>query len=238
MYTNYVYNDYIIGGFRAFPEPVAKELRKALWYTNYDLKPKDAVKFYKKALEVAEQIGMDPFSDEILGIKIQLASLMEKIERYPQAIQVLEIVKRDCLLWVDELGSKPGNEAKRTRVLAKTVAISVKLGDLYSNKYVMEKESAEEQLIWAVETALKEQRRRQVEGVKPEEGDWISPEEIGGSMEGLSHEIMTVFMLTLEALAHHYEEKNQHYLAAPLFLQAINLSPPSSCHTAILSKCQ
>lgn len=38
------------------------------------------------------------------------------------------------------------------------------------------------------------------------------------------------------ALGNHYEEKNQHYLAAPLFLQAVNLSPPTSCHTAVLSR--
>lgn len=38
------------------------------------------------------------------------------------------------------------------------------------------------------------------------------------------------------ALGHNYEERNQHYLAAPLFLQAIALSPTSSCHTAVLSE--
>ena len=41
--------------------------------------------------------------------------------------------------------------------------------------------------------------------------------------------------LTCVALAHHYEEKGQHYLAAPLFLQALTMSAPSSCHTAVLS---
>jgi hypothetical protein len=146
---------------------------------------------------------------------------MEKIQQYTKAIDVLEIVKRDCLKWVEELGGQPGNEGKRTRVLGKTVGISVKLGELYANEYVSEKEVAEERLVWAVEMVLKEQQRREIEGVKPGEGDWLSPEEIGGS---------------LEALGHHYEEKNQHYLAAPLFLQAITLSPPSSCHTAVLSK--
>ena len=84
----------------------------------------------------------------------------------------------------------------------------------------MNKEAAEEKLVWAVTTVLKEQRRREVEGVKPGEGEWLSPEEIGGS---------------LEALGHHYEEKNQHYLATPLFLQAVALSPPNSCHSAVLS---
>jgi tetratricopeptide (TPR) repeat protein len=178
------------------------------------------VKYYKEALRVADEIGMDPFSDEIIGVKIQLAALMEKVQQFRRAIDILEIVKRDNLRWVEELGSKPGNEGKRTRVLGRTVGISVKLGELYANQYVDEKEAAEERLVWAVETVLKEQKRRQEEGVKPEEGEWMDPEQIGG---------------TLEALGHMYEEKNQHYLAAPLFLQALTLSPPTSCHTAVLS---
>ena len=221
VYSNYIYNSYIIGAFHKFPEPVAKQLRKALYYTNISLDPRLAVKYYKEALRVAEEIGMDPFSDEILGVKIQLAALMEKIQQYQKSIDVLEIVRRDCLRWIDELGNKPGNEGKRTRVLGKTVGISVKLGELYVNEYIMDKEAAEEKLVWAVTTVLKEQQRREVEGVKPDEGEWLSPEQIGGS---------------LEALAHHYEEKNQHFLAAPLFLQAIALSLPTSCHTAVLSE--
>ncbi|RFU32325.1 hypothetical protein B7463_g4026, partial [Scytalidium lignicola] len=219
VYTNYIYHNYIIGAFHKYPEPVAKQLRKALYYTNINLEPKEAVKYYKAALRVADEVGMDPFSDEILGVKIQLASLMEKIQQYQKAIDVLEIVKNDCQKWIDALGGKPGNEGKRTRVLGKMVGISVKLGELYANEYVTQNALAEERLVWAVETVLKEQQRRQTEGVKPGEGDWLSPEEIGGS---------------LEALGHHYEAKNQHYLASPLFLQALSLSPPSSCHTVIL----
>jgi hypothetical protein len=221
MYSNYLYYTYFIGAFHKFPEPVAKELRKALYYTNQALDAKLAVKYYREALRVADEIGMDPFSDEIIGVKIQLAALMEKIQQYQRAIDVLEIVKRDNLKWVEELGGKPGNEGKRTRVLGKTVQISVKLGELYSNQYVDEKEAAEERLVWAVETSLKELARREKEGVKPEEGDWLDAEQLGGSFE---------------ALGHHYEEKNLHYLAAPLFLQALTLSPPTSCHTAVLSK--
>lgn len=184
LYANIIYKDYIIGAFHKFPEPVAKLLRKALYYTNISLEPQNAVKYYKEALRVADEMGMDPFSDEILGVKIQLAALMEKIQQYQKAIDVLEIVKRDCLKWIEELGNRPGNEAKRTRILGKTVAISVKLGELYSNQYMDDKTAAEERLIWAVETVLREQQRREKEGVKPEEGDWISPEEHGGTLEG------------------------------------------------------
>ena len=126
---------------------------------------------------------MDPFSDEILGIKIQLASFMEKIQQYPKAIDVLEIVRGDCLRWVEQLGGKEGNEGKRTRVMGKIVGISVKLGELYANDFVADRDLAEERLVWAVETVLKEQKRRDEEGVKEGEGNWMSNEEIGGALE-------------------------------------------------------
>lgn len=185
MYANYFYNSYIIGAFHNFPEPVAKELRKALYFTNQDLKPHQAIKFYKKTLRVAEDVGMDPFSDEILGVKFQLAAFMEKIQKYHKAIQVLEIVRDDCLQWIEEFGDKPENAGKRTRVLGKTIGISVKLGELYSGEYVKEPELAEDKLVWAVEATLKELQRRQKEGVKPEEGEWLNAEQIGGSFEGM-----------------------------------------------------
>ncbi|KZF18942.1 hypothetical protein L228DRAFT_251470 [Xylona heveae TC161] len=218
-YSNYIYKTYIIGAFHNFPEPVAQKLRKAIYYTNISLSPRDAVKYYRQALATADELGMDPFSDEILGVKIQLAALFEKIEHYRKAIDVLEIVRRDCLRWIDELGGKDGNEGKRTRVLGKTVGINVKLGELYSNEHVRDREAAEERLTWAVETVLREKSRRVAEGVKPGEGDWMTDEEIGGA---------------LETLGHYYEERNDHYLAAPLFLHALTLIPASNCHTVVL----
>lgn len=74
--------------------------------------------------------------------------------------------------------------AKRTRVMGKSVGISVKLGELYACDYVLEGDAAGKHLIWAVETVLKELQRRQVEGLKEGEGDWMSPEQIGGALEG------------------------------------------------------
>lgn len=181
--TGYVYNTYSIAPFINFPEPVAVKLRRALFYTNLDLQPNQAIKYYRQALEVAEQLGMDPFSDEILGVKFQLAYLMEKIKQYQLAIDVLEIIRADCLKWIEQKGSKAENRAQRTRILSKTVSTSVKLGDLYS--ILHEHEAAESRLVWAVETVLKEQWRREIEGVKDEdEGPWMSPEEHGGALEG------------------------------------------------------
>lgn len=138
--------------------------------------------------------------------------------------------------------------AKRTRILGKSVGISVKLGELYSDEHVLQGDSAGERLVWAVETVLKELQRRQVEGVREGEGDWMTPEQIGGALEGTlypyyegvlgstRHLVQAAAKYIGTALGNHYESKSQHYLAAPLFLQAISLSPPNSCHTAVLSK--
>ncbi|RKF71112.1 TPR repeat-containing protein P27G11.02 [Golovinomyces cichoracearum] len=205
LWTNKYYSDYIIGAFHTFPEPVAKQLRKAIFYTNVDLKPSLALKYYKEAVRIGEELGMDRFSDEMMGIKVQIALLFEKCEKYSKAIEVLEAVRSDNLKWLEVVGFREGWEARRNKVLRKTVQISVKLGDLYSNIHVLEQGLAEERLTWAVEETLREQQRRLKEGIKED-----------------------------EALAHMHEEKNRHYLSAPLFLQALNLSPPKSCHTVVL----
>lgn len=219
LWTNKYYSDYIIGAFHTFPEPVAKQLRKALFYTNVDFKPGMAMKYYKEAIRIAEELGVDRFSDEMMGIKVQIAILLEKCEKYDKAIEVLEAIRTDNLKWLEVVGFRNGWEARRNKVLQKTVQISVKLGDLYSNNYVLEQELAEERLTWAVEQTLKELQRREREGVKEDEGPWFDDDQIGTQFE---------------TLAHLHEEKDRHYLSAPLFLQALNLSPPGSCHTAIL----
>ncbi|KAK6864975.1 hypothetical protein PG995_001503 [Apiospora arundinis] len=254
VYVIYTYFSYFQSEqFTRFPPAIAKSLRRALYYSNYAPDPKLALKYYKIALEQCEQHAMDPFSDEVLGLKIQLAAWLEKIGSFQNSTEVLEALLRDCRRWVDKMEEavkngqvdKFGNMigvplpvkaptdagapdadtppenlwGKRTRVLGKCVGISVKLGELYADEHVLKGEQAGERLVWAVETVLKELQRRQAQGVHEGEGEWMSPEQIGGA---------------LEALANHYESKSQHYLAAPLYLQALTLSPPKSCHTAVL----
>ncbi|KAH8193519.1 hypothetical protein TruAng_012316 [Truncatella angustata] len=254
VYVIYTYYNYFQSEqFTKFPPDVAKSMRRALYYSNYSPDPKLALKYYKLALEQCEQNGIDPFTDGVLGIKIQLAAWLEKIGSYKNSTDVLEALLRDCKKWVEKMEEsdrqgligKDGNLVgapvqaakkdtnsdspeeevqenlwgKRTRVLGKSVGISVKLGELYADEHVLQSDTAGERLVWAVETVLKELQRRQVHGVKEGEGDWMTPEQIGGA---------------LEALAHHYESKDKHYLAAPLFLQALTMSPPKSCHTAVL----
>ncbi|TDZ58539.1 hypothetical protein CTRI78_v005275 [Colletotrichum trifolii] len=251
IYIVKLYFDYFQARqFTKYPAPIAKSLRRALYYTNISPDPNLARKYYKQALEQCNELQLDPFSDDVLGIRIQTAAWLEKIANYQGAITVLESVLRDCRTWVDwmeksiadgtlDKSGKPpatpkvvsedqrptlaenGEEEapenlwhKRTRLLAKAVGTSTKLGALYSDNHVMEPENAQERLTWAVETALSESRRRHKEGVKKNEGPWMSPEEIGGAME---------------SLALHYENESQFNLALPLFFQALRLCA-DPCH--------
>lgn len=216
VYANYIYRSYIIGEFAAYPEPIAQALRRALYYSNHDLQPQNAIKYYSKALDLATEMGMDPLSNEMLGVKFQLASFLEKQIHQPKmAIEVLERVKQHCSAWVEEYGDLERQREKRTRLLGQIVRVGVKLGDLYARPDVMETEHAEESLVGAVTTLLKEQERREREGVKEGEGEWIGAEEIGGA---------------LESLATHYTLLSRPSLSTPLYLQTLPLLPPKSCH--------
>ena len=216
---------------------MANKLRRALYYSNIDLDPKKAVGYYQQALAKADEVGMDPFSDEIIGTKLTLAGFLEKINQHQKAIDVLEIVRADCKKWLDTIGKREGRESDRTRVLAKTVGISVKLGELYANEYIMDQESAEKNLIEGVEISLKEHKRREDEGVTEDEGPWMSNEEMGGALECTlqsRHVTLVDTNSSFTALATHYEQKNLHYLAAPLYLQCLSLLPQTSCHAVVL----
>ena len=64
------------------------------------------------------------------------------------------------------------------------VQINLKLGQLYDVRYVNEPENGEKRLVEAVESALKEQQRRERDGVKNGEGPWLTNDEMGGVLEG------------------------------------------------------
>ncbi|WEW60879.1 hypothetical protein PRK78_006367 [Emydomyces testavorans] len=87
--------------FSRFPGVVSDRLRKALYYTEYDLNPVRALHCYKQALIAAEQVGMHPFSEEVLGIRLQIPHMLEKAGMMKPAIEVLEKTQKDCVEWVE-----------------------------------------------------------------------------------------------------------------------------------------
>jgi tetratricopeptide (TPR) repeat protein len=218
-YTTYYYMSYIVPMNHTFPEPVAKKLRRALHYSNIEVNPKKALAYYKQALEEAQIAGMNQFSDEILGIKITIAAMLENAGQHHLALDIYDALRAQCREWIDaHASSDDAYLADRTRLLKQTIRMSVKIGELYAMPYIHEPELAERNLVEGVELSLRELQRRHDEGTRPGEGEWFNASEIGAS---------------LEALADHYESQDQHALSAPLYLRALTLNPPS-CHAVVL----
>jgi hypothetical protein len=193
-YLPWYYQNMIIKPYHRFPEPVAKKLRRAIYYSRgsgYDIR--EANKYFRQALAIASDEGMDPFSAEILGVKYTISRLFEEAGQYPLACDVLEIMRVDCQRWMDEFSDQHWEDGDRSRVLKAMVQLNVKLGELYSSKYMNQPEDAEKRYTEAVEMALRERNRREKEGVKQGEGDWMTDEELGGAMECMSPLILTVY---------------------------------------------
>jgi len=237
FYIPWYYKNVIIKPYHNFPEPVAKKLRKAFFYSRGKwLDIREANKHFRAALALADELGMDPFSDEIMGVKYAIAALFEDANYYSLAVDVLEIMRNDCQRWMDEFSHKHFEDGNRSRVKKNMIQINVKLGQLYDTKYVNEPENAEKRLVEAVEAALSEQQRREREGLKKGEGPWLTNTEMGGTLEGTTFICSwTGRKLTVAALGTHYEQFDSHYLATPLFVKALQMSSPNSCHSVILS---
>lgn len=120
-YISYVELTRVGPQYHKFPQPVADRLRTAVYYTEIDLNPAKALKAYKEALRIAVEWGMHPFSDEVLGIKVQVAMMLEKSGLMKPAIDVLERTKKEVLRWIEEgrksessTESKPKPEESQT----------------------------------------------------------------------------------------------------------------------------
>lgn len=184
-YIPWYYRNVIQKPYHNFPEPVAKKLRRAIFYSRgQHLDIREANKYFRQALQLATEMGMDQFSDEIMGVKYAIAALFEEQGHHAMACDVLEIMRSDTQRWIDDFSHKHITDGNRSRVKKNMVQINLKLGQLYDCKYVNEPDDAEKRLVEAVERALGEQQRRQTEGVKQGEGDWMTDDEIGATLEG------------------------------------------------------
>ncbi|KAJ5769965.1 uncharacterized protein N7511_002016 [Penicillium nucicola] len=101
-FISYVELTRVAPQYHKFPAPVADALRTAVYYTEIDLNPPKALQAYKNALKIASELGVHPFSDEVLGIKIQVAMMLEKAGLVKPAIDVLERTKSETLVWIEK----------------------------------------------------------------------------------------------------------------------------------------
>ncbi|KAJ6083889.1 hypothetical protein N7486_010689 [Penicillium sp. IBT 16267x] len=102
IYISYVEVTRVRPQYHKFPPPVADALRTAVYYTEIDLNPPKALQAYKEALRISVELGLHPFSDEVLGIKLQVAMMLEKAGLVKPAIEVLERTKNEALNWIEQ----------------------------------------------------------------------------------------------------------------------------------------
>lgn len=102
---------YIVGVFYAratqvdekvnrFPPAVAKELRRALYFTEINLEPQKAMEHYRAALQITMEMDMHPWSDEVLGIKLQMADMLIKAGYHQKAAEFLDRIAQQGYEWV------------------------------------------------------------------------------------------------------------------------------------------
>jgi len=185
---------------------------------------------------------MDPLSDEVTGIKIELAGVLLHHGIVEKGIEVLEGVLDEVVAAAE---AEKVDGGVRRKLLKKGVEVAAKVGEVYVGKgrYA----EAEEALGWAVETAVREARKTPPSSPPPP-----SPPEEGGGGGGerlpikktpgqdlqpyhqdwLSNSEMSSL---LETLASVYESTNRFLLATPLYLHALEYMPPNNCHSVVLS---
>jgi hypothetical protein len=150
----------------SFPDPVAKELRKALYYTEVNLEPQKALDHYRAAFSIATDIGMHPYSDEVMGIKLQMVDLMVKAGFHKRATQLLGRISSDAIVWVNRTRSRlalkmedpkkplmdpnlqeillPSDEdvayetRQASRTLKKVIGLQLLLGELHEDEHLKE----------------------------------------------------------------------------------------------------
>ncbi|RCI08882.1 hypothetical protein L249_5080, partial [Ophiocordyceps polyrhachis-furcata BCC 54312] len=87
--------------FSIYPREVGDLLRRALYYTIIYPNPELALRFYNKAMEKCSELGFDATSDQMLYIRVQVASWLEhNINNYQKAAEVLKLIKADCVKFV------------------------------------------------------------------------------------------------------------------------------------------
>lgn len=167
FYFVYDYVAHMKPRFDRYPKPVSDMLRKAIYYTEIDLQPTQALAWYKQAMVVAAKVGMHPFSDEVLGIQFQIAAMLERAGMAKAAAEILEKVRGDCEEFVVNGRRKKMIREKEREIAKKNRRGGAAETDAESVGKEMEKEESEDKM--------------RDEVMKKVQGMWLKLAELYGS---------------------------------------------------------
>ena len=251
-YVSYKEVTFVQPKYAKFPPVVADTLRTAVYYTEIDLNPPKALEAYKEALRFAKELNMNPMSDEVLGIRIQVAYMLEMANLIEQSIAVLEKIKADARNYVDtfaKMASNPtiGTEEHKAKLRGVGDPIPVDLPEFneYQDKLVesmkehVSRRSIVMKKLVGIELKLAELYSERIEDDKKAEACLTSGVELclkemqrrqkiglpvaGGSDETDGWLSLTEIGVVLRELGDMYGMQNKNELALPLFLRALDL---------------
>ncbi|EEQ28182.1 hypothetical protein McanMca71_005879 [Microsporum canis] len=231
--------------YSRFPKEMAIHLRKAVYYTEMDLNPTSALAYYKQALEAGLQLGLHPFSDEMLGIRLAVASMLEKANLFDASIEVLEKIKNDCETWIEN-GRRRKLILDRERESGKDILPDPSNSDAVAeHEAALEKEQEEERMrdtvvkkVPGISLKIAELYSEQhPEDTEKAEKYLISAVEVSRrelqrrrdlnlpvtTDDGPSFLTLTEVGNACSQLADHYGLKGRNDLAAVLYMQALSL---------------
>jgi len=209
--------------YAAFPTPVEQRLRLALHFTHIQPDPDVASKYFMEAIEAAEEIGMESFSKEVMGIRIRLAEMLEKFGRVRASIEVLNSITKDYEEQLVQLDQSPDQGSKSERpsddeldranarkaALHSIIQMKVKISSLYESDYIQDPTMEKQTLSDAVGLMVKETKDPQLNGFSEENGAGLSLGEIAAILSqmgdlyattGEEANAVQVYMLTLQPL--------------------------------------
>ena len=198
--------------YSAYPLPVEQRLRVALHHTYVAPDPDAASESFIEAIKAADQVGMDPFGKESMGIRIRYAEMLEKFGRVKAAVEVLSNITSDCEGKLDQLpltSEKGDDVVSRTSLLRAIIQIKVKTAALYESDYLQDLRSAKLVLSDAVGLLVKETKDPQSNGFNEDNAAGLTMPETAsilsqmGDLYATSGEeanAVQVYMLTLQPL--------------------------------------
>lgn len=197
-----------------YPAKVEQHLRLALIAIHVKPDPEKSEYQFNLALQAAQDADMDPYSAEVIGIRLRKAEMLEKFGRAGRAVEVLENVIEECQKKLDNIGIKTdaimqAQNDVRELMLKSIIRSRVKISALCGSDYLREPEKAKTILSDAVGLLVKETQDPQTQGFSENNAAGLSLEEIASMLSqmgdlyattGEEANAVQVYMLTLSPL--------------------------------------
>ncbi|KIW80321.1 hypothetical protein Z517_06936 [Fonsecaea pedrosoi CBS 271.37] len=208
-------------GTSVYPPAVEDQLRLALHYTHISPDPDTASQYFMQAIKKAEEVGMDPYSKDTVGIRVRFSQMLEEFGHVKAAIEILDGISSDLEQKLAELDQAqsvksdapsaldPETADFRANLIKGIVKLKIKVSSMYESDYLQNPTMAKQVLSDAVGLVVKETKNPQVNTFTEENGAGLTTGEIAAMLSqmgdlyatsGEEENAIQLYMLTLQPL--------------------------------------